>query len=233
MMRKRVTNVGSLYNGTLSSAYTFHYIGNDTLPFRSVSITYFSPTGSHSEATYHFYNSQGEKIADSTLSYDYRDTIVKLYTYLPGEIICTAIQTSPAFPGADTFQIDTAKLDTRGNVVNLIRYTHDTFDPTNPKLVLSYETHNTYDANTNPFHRISSIHAFNPATDYYGNDLLYRTSSYNIVSSTETYYTDASANSYRTEYFYAYNQTGQIGQMKGSYENVMYSGRTLFSYIHL
>jgi hypothetical protein len=227
---KRVTSVKFIdeIQNSLFQEFQFFYTNNDTLPFKSVeTISLLVPMIT---TTYHFFNAQGQKQMDSVLYYN-GDTIIRHYTYLPGKMVCMNVQ-RPQFSAVDTFQIDTAKIDTRGNVINYIRYSHDTNNPNNPLLIFTYEVNNTYDNNVNPLYTISCTKASNPLTNYYGGNILDRTSPNNLVTTQEIYYT-LNTYTYNTLFFYTYKPNGLVEKMTETYDNTPGHDRALFSYIHL
>ncbi len=224
---KRLT-VFRLEELSVIDEFTFAYPANDSLPFKSQETI----TALDTYTTYHFYDAQGQKTKDSTLiahvGSSTVDTIVKYFTYSPGQIISKSLQYIAN--ATDISSIDTASLDIKGNVVHIKVYIHDPSNPNNPSLVLYKEENNTYDNNINPFYLISGFKRWKPIPNYEIGDIIERTCPNNIMDINDKYYYGNHPPSiYNYHFLYTYKLNGLIQQIiiPGS------TYRVLFSYIHL
>lgn len=130
-----------IIDSTSPAEYTigkFDYLGSDTLPYKTS--IYFYDITNDTATIFHFYNTAGKKIKDSALVET--STEISLYHYFPGMITGTFASDNFTIPAC----VDTAYLDSRGNVTLLKEYRDGE---------LHFSLESTYDDKPDPFSKLS------------------------------------------------------------------------------
>lgn len=207
----------------------YYYNGNDTLPFKSITISYNSGSNYDTTTNFFAYNVSGKLAADSGLYIvnPPNPIFVKdIRSYQYGSAVITGIRTVTTINQNGTsvsVEKDTAQTDANGNIIHNIK--NRDFETVNSTF--------TWDTHPSPFARISNFQTF--AIVPFGETFFYEMPSKNNRLHVTEITTDNSSGTVQHNYDddltgkYSYNITGYPSQIlipdpavPGAYERIVF-----------
>jgi hypothetical protein len=166
-----------------SSIVIYRYNGSDTVPYRTSGYEYIQ-SSVYIEESYHFYNSSGQKIKDSTASSSTSSSFIyNVHSYATNKIIGSSVLVNIS---STEFFRDSAILDATGNIIRLTEYSGYSLGNMEPFFKLTA----VLDNKPNPLAKLSSFkaHQLFPAGNFAGEFIEFYPQKNNFLSSSYDLY---------------------------------------------
>jgi len=226
---KRVTSmiIDYPYNNE-NVKYFYYYNNSDILPFKSIIYRTFEDGSggftTDSIITFHFYNSSGKNIKDSVIRSYYT-----IYTYSYNSNMIYGASQSTISGVVMPYRIDTATLDTNGDIVSSKRYFYIN-SSSGGEWELSSISNFTYDNHRSPFAILSNFKTFGVFPS--GETLYFELPHNNVPSSQhETNSLSTFPNDYSYDWINSYTTDGRLKEVLGVNPNdPLDTGKWIFTY---
>ena len=197
---------------TYVESYKYFYIGNNARPYKYFHVSGYTNTSvSDTATTYIFYDSQGRKLKDSSVFFNLNGLSYEeyRYSYVPGFIYVQSFA-GTSNGNFSPYYRDTAKTDTRGNVISNRRYSYF-----NGNYDLMFTSSYSYDNKREPF-SVLSLHPAHFNIPWWETGYLDYSGYNNMLSQNEEY----GNSNIDIVFTYTYNTLGLPIKRSGTYNGI-------------